>query len=471
MMAAKEFKDKQQLTLEESQLNHFDVPLHGSPLEKTCLARPNCALKHPRYRTFDGSCNHGPDRETWGAARTPMERLLPPAYEDGVWSPREHSVDGSKLNNPRAISRNLFPDNDRPHPVLNLMVMQFGQFLSHDFTQSSSITTRMRCLNNYFRKFVANQNWFLSADGKPVKCCSQDGSSELPPNQRHFACMPILIDEEDDFFRKFQQRCMEFVRLAITPDHSCKIGYAKTLSKVTHYIDGSAIYGSDDETARDLRSFKKGQLKMFIDFNRELLPLNPKSDNCMASGTACFKAGDVRVNQHITLVAVHLLFAREHNRIAESLAKLNSHWSDDDIYEEARRIVIAEIQHITYNEWLPLIVGREAMSRFGLSTQPQGYSTDYDEGVNPSMTNEFTGAAFRFGHSTVQGRLFVEFERRLNEIILLSDTFNNPARFRFQHFYDEIMRTLVHEPMQSVDNSVTFGVSQLRAADSISQLK
>lgn len=283
--------------------------------------------------------------------------------------------------------------------------------------------------------------------------------------------MPILIDEEDDFFRKFQQRCMEFVRLAITPDHTCKIGYAKTLSKVTHYIDGSAIYGSDDETAHDLRSFKKGQLKMFIDFNRELLPLDPKSDNCMASGTACFKAGDVRVNQHITLVAVHLLFAREHNRVAESLAKLNPHWSDDDIFEETRRIVIAEIQHITYNEWLPLIVGREAMSRFGLSTQQHGYSTDYDEGVNPSMTNEFTGAAFRFGHSTVQGRLFVEFEHRLNEIILLSDTFNNPARFRFQHFYDEIMRTLVHEPMQSVDNSVTFGVSQLRAADSISQLK
>lgn len=283
--------------------------------------------------------------------------------------------------------------------------------------------------------------------------------------------MPILIDEEDDFFRKFQQRCMEFVRLAITPDHSCKIGYAKTLSKVTHYIDGSAIYGSDDETARDLRSFKKGQLKMFIDFNRELLPLDPTSNNCMASGTACFKAGDVRVNQHITLVALHLLFAREHNRIANSLSKLNPHWSDDVIFEEARRIVVAEIQHITYNEWLPLIVGRQAMERFGLSSPRQGYSTDYDEEVNPSMTNEFTGAAFRFGHSTVQGRLFVEFEHRLNEIILLSDTFNNPARFRFQHFFDEIMRALVHEPMQSVDNSVTFGVSQLRAVDSISQLK
>ena len=252
---------------------------------------------------------------------------------------------------------------------------------------------------------------------------------------------------------------MDFVRLAIAPDHSCKLGYAKTLSKVSHYIDGSAIYGSDGETARSLRSFQKGQLKMFIDFNRELLPLDATSDNCLISGAACFKAGDVRVNQHITLVAVHLLFAREHNRIAEHLHHLNPQWSDDVIYEEARRIVGAEIQHITYNEWLPLIIGHGAMQRFSLFSRSTGYSNDYDDEINPSMTNEFTGAAFRFGHSTVQGRLFVEFQKRLSEIILLSDTFNNPSRFRFQHFYDEIMRTLVHEPMQSVDNSVTFGVS------------
>lgn len=142
MMASKLFKDKHQLTVEESQLNHFDINLSGSALEKTCPPKPLCSVSPGRYRTLDGSCNHENGKETWGAARTPMERLLPPAYEDGIWSPRSIATDGSRLNSARTISRLLFPDIDRPHHILNLMVMQFGQFLSHDFTQSSSITQR-----------------------------------------------------------------------------------------------------------------------------------------------------------------------------------------------------------------------------------------------------------------------------------------------------------------------------------------
>lgn len=298
----------------------------------------------------------------------------------------------------------------------------------------------------------------FTADGKRVRCCSDDGSSILPPHLSHFACMPIHIENDDPFYSMFGQRCMNFVRLSIVPDHYCKLGYAKTLSKVTHYIDGSAIYGSDSKTQSELRSFQHGQLKMFMDFNRQLLPLNPNSEDCLVSGSACFLAGDVRVNQHITLVALHLLFAREHNRIADGLHHMNPNWSDDLLFEEARRIVVAEMQHITYNEWLPLVIGNQAVERFSLLSKPHGFSLDYDEEINPSMTNEFTGAAFRFGHSAVQGKLFVEKDHHLEEVILISDTFNNPGRFRLRYFYDEIMNTLTHEPMQAVDNSVTHGV-------------
>ena len=63
---------------------------------------------------------------------------------------------------------------------------------------------------------------------------------------------------------------------------------------------------------------------------------------------------------------MHTLFAREHNRIAKRLAEMNPHWDDDTIYEEARRIVGAEIQLVTYKEFLPIVLGHDAMVNYGL---------------------------------------------------------------------------------------------------------
>jgi peroxidase len=54
---------------------------------------------------------------------------------------------------------------------------------------------------------------------------------------------------------------------------------------------------------------------------------------------------------------IHNVLLREHNGIADILQKLNPEWSDEIVYQESRSIVAAEIQHITYNEWLPLILG------------------------------------------------------------------------------------------------------------------
>ena len=65
------------------------------------------------------------------------------------------------------------------------------------------------------------------------------------------------------------------------------------------------------------------------------------------------------MNEQPQLTVIHTIWMREHNRIAKILTELNPSWSSDTVFEEARRIVIAEIQHITYNEFLPTLLGNE----------------------------------------------------------------------------------------------------------------
>ena len=115
--------------------------------------------------------------------------------------------------------------------------------------------------------------------------------------------------------------------------------------------------------------------------------------------------GDLRVNEVPTLAVIHLLFLREHNRIASKLQKMNPHWSDEKLYQESKKIVNGEFQHIVYNEWLPIILGPRFMARYGLYPIDKGFSKQYQNDFDPRVTNAFATAAFRFGHSQIPGEI------------------------------------------------------------------
>lgn len=86
----------------------------------------------------------------------------------------------------------------------------------------------------------------------------------------------------------------------------------------------------------------------------------------------------------ITLAALHIVFLREHNRIAGILAELNPDWPDEKIFLEARQIVTAQLQVITYKEFLPAILGDSAMEEFQLNLETEyRYSFNYDPTMEP----------------------------------------------------------------------------------------
>src|SRR3712207_4954282 len=152
----------------------------------------------------------------------------------------------------------------------------------------------------------------------------------------------------------------------------------------TGWLDGSVVYGSDAATAAALRS-DGGRMRTSDGGN---LPVE----------NGAFFAGDPRAAENPSLTALQTLFVREHNWQVERLAAADPGLGGDALYERARAIVSAEIAHITYDAFLPALLGEGALAPW----------RGYDPSVDASILAEFAGAAWRWGHSTVS----VETERK-----------------------------------------------------------
>ncbi|XP_052258555.1 chorion peroxidase-like [Dreissena polymorpha] len=250
---------------------------------------------------------------------------------------------------------------------------------------------------------------------------------------------------------------MNFVRSLPTPNLNCTVAYREQLNQNTHFIDGSLIYGSDQTTADSLRTFVGGKLKT----NNDLLPSDPTNAGCIVSnaGRPCFLAGDSRVNVQPALVALQTVFVREHNRLATALAALQPIWNDETLYQEARKIVIAIIQHVTFNEYLPEILGASTMTLYGLKPLASGYFGGYSDSEMPMIRNGFMAAAFRFGHSIIQQRMQAHNGTIFTSDKLLKDEFLKPDLV-YSHGVGAICRGLTIAPSEKVDKYLTEQVTR-----------
>lgn len=209
----------------------------------------------------------------------------------------------------------------------------------------------------------------------PEECCQR------PLHLKHPYCNEIRIPDDDYFYRLFNVKCIDFVRAFPSPRAGCRLGSRAPFNTLTGVIDGNTIYGVKEDFARKLREGHGGLLRMnpvFQEYGlKDLLPLklDYPDEGCTRPNKSvfCFEAGEIRVNEQLVLSCMHTLMARNHNLMAKGLAAINPHWDDETLFQESRRINIAIIQHITYNEFLPILLGKEIMEKFGLVLTKEGY--------------------------------------------------------------------------------------------------
>ncbi|MEO1713006.1 MAG: peroxidase family protein, partial [Bacteroidota bacterium] len=365
------------------------------------------------YRTIDGT-NNNQQNPTWGAADTEMPRLVPPAYGDGI-----SALGGIGWPNPRVVSNTLF---SQANPLIDPMNLSdycwaFGQFIDHDIT------------------FVLDQTngWlFIQVPA---------GDPDFDPWGIGQALIPMR-------------------RSAATPGTGLDANNPRQHNNViTAFIDGSAVYGSDQVSADWLRSFTEGKMKVS---DGNLLPYNtttgefdgpidpdaPHMENPVGAEDRLFVAGDARANENLLLLTFHTLFVREHNRLCDSLVLVHPDWDDEQLYQHARKLVGGKIAAIVYEEWLPT-----------MGVDIPEYAS-YDPAVDPRITNVFSAAAFRLGHTLLNEnilRIDAEGEVVPGGNLDLKDAFFLPSQIQ-ETGLDPLCKGMGIQVQQSMDGKVVNAI-------------
>ncbi|XP_062596434.1 thyroid peroxidase-like [Saccostrea cucullata] len=395
---------------------------------------PNCDwARTSRYRTVDGTCNNLINSR-WGAASTVQKRMIPPYYEDGHSTPRGlYRIYPKPLPNPREISERLFSeqsgqtDDDDKH---SLFLWSFGQFVDHDLTFTPT----------------------MDEGGKTLPCCDEKYKRNISTG-----CFPIIRDVQAI------EECMPFVRSAPAeepkrPD-TCGTDHREQINELTSFIDCGNVYGNTLIVSKAVDAGVYGLLKS-SNRGRNLPRGNP--NHCKdgrQDASFCQLAGDIRVNEVPSLGLMHTLFLRFHNILAKKLNILNPKWTSNTIYLETRRIMGAVMQHIIYNHWLPKVIGPGLMNQYRLYSYPAGQESSfrYYDTIDPSILNEFSTAAFRYGHDQIPGFLEINNARfKIDDVLMETQEIISDGGGNLRSLTEHLMRT----PAKKVDSRFEEGIRE-----------
>ncbi|XP_036299102.1 dual oxidase 1 isoform X1 [Pipistrellus kuhlii] len=298
---------------------------------------------------FDGWYNNLKEHR-WGSKGSRLRRLVPATYADGVYQP----LGEPHLPNPRDVSNTATRGPAGQASLQNRTVL--GVFFGYHVLSDLVSTERPGCPAEFLNIRVP--------PGDPV----------FDPHRRGDVVLPF-------------QRSRWDPKTGQSPSSPRDL-----TNEVTGWLDGSAIYGSSHSWSDALRSFSGGQLAAGPDpaFPRGAQePLlmwsapDPATGQRGPRGLLAF--GAERGNREPFLQALGLLWFRFHNLCAQKLARRHPHWGDEELFQHARKRVIATYQNIALYEWLPSF----------LQKTPPEY-TGYRPFLDPSISPEFLVASEQF---------------------------------------------------------------------------